>query len=525
MNKKLKRLIISLLITPFLLTACGTKISDNKPANNSKEVISSDEETKYRKVQGNKEDFDQLLDSINLSRKEVFANAPIIKDEYINWFEKGEEEFSKEEVKEIADYAKELQRGGVVRRPELEYDANKVLTYEDAKEDIDRLFKLFRYCYGPYGYFGGDEVFNEAKTAIMNDMEGKKEISSLDFKGILTKNFDFIYDAHFFIGQDYDTYSKLQMYYMYPEEFHKDDKGYYRVVEQKNHYLKGINNDSDIEKYMKVSINEEGQLVYKAAILKQSSKNRSVNVPLSYSIGEETIEEKVYFDIMWSIPRNKVDKFEYRLIDNIPVAKVAAMSDNDTVKDSQSRFMKSAEEMKEYPISILDLRANEGGYRTSGEAWIETFSGKSERVEAATVFVNSSITNEIFQTYNKKPFELLQKESIIPERIPNDKLVFVLINNFTASAGEWFVEELFNMDNVIFIGTNTMGCKISNKVNYRLENSKIDLGIGDALTLSPYGEDFEYKGFQPDILVESDKALDRLLKMIEYYGISENKKE
>ena len=273
---------------------------------------------------------------------------------------------------------------------------------------------------------------------------------------------------------------------------------------------------------MKVSINEEGQLVYKAAILKQSSKNRSVNVPLSYSIGEESIEEKVYFDIMWSIPRNKVDKFEYRLIDNIPVAKVAAMSDNDTVKDSQSRFMKSAEEMKEYPISILDLRANEGGYRTSGEAWIETFSGKSERVEAATVFVNSSITNEIFQTYNKKPFELLQKESIIPERIPNDKLVFVLINNFTASAGEWFVEELFNMDNVIFIGTNTMGCKISNRVNYRLENSKIDLGIGDALTLSPYGEDFEYKGFQPDILVESDKALDRLLKMIEYYGISEN---
>lgn len=37
-------------------------------------------------------------------------------------------------------------------------------------------------------------------------------------------------------------------------------------------------------------------------------------------------------------------------------------------------------------------------------------------------------------------------------------------------------------------------------------------------------EDFEYKGFQPDILVESDKALDRLLKMIEYYGINgENK--
>jgi hypothetical protein len=40
------------------------------------------------------------------------------------------------------------------------------ITKDEAKEDVDMLFRLLRATYGAYSYFGGDEVFNNAKKEI-----------------------------------------------------------------------------------------------------------------------------------------------------------------------------------------------------------------------------------------------------------------------------------------------------------------------------------------------------------------------
>ena len=524
MNKKLKTIIISLLITPFILTSCGTKVSSNSEDSNFKYMNLS-----HKK---NNSEINQLIQDINNSRKEIYSNTPTIKDEYINWFKNGEDEFTEKEIEEAVAYEKLHRNGKVIKSPESTYDEKKILTYEEAKEDIDYLFRLLRYSYGPYAYMGGDEIFNNAKTTIISEIEGKDTIKCYDFTNILRKNLTFIKDAHFGmshnnieVNNDYDG----QVYYVGKEEFFKDSKGYYKLVEKKKYYANEINKDKDIEKYIKMSINAEGKLVYNVAILREWSRNSLMSIPVSYIKGQDIIEESIDLSMLSLKYRNKFDPFEYRIENNIPIAKIGAMHDVTPGSSAQDNFVNTAKEMKEYPISIVDLRGNTGGFSTAGLNWTVEYTGSGYGVYGAFAQVDSKMTREIqTQVVGKMPqfpFSTIQREAKISERVENDKLLFILIDKYVGSATEIFLENLINVDNVVLVGTNTMGCRISNIFNYKLNNSNIEVSFGDKLYLTPYGEDFEYKGFQPDILVESDKALDRLLKMIEYYGISENNKK
>lgn len=509
MNKRIKISIISLMLLPMIITSCGTKSSLNNESNNLSnniEILQKEE----------KNEFNNLLGEINYSRKEVYKNPPVIKEEYINWFKEGDEEFSQEEVKEIIEYSSSFVSGNIILNPESQYDDNKILTYNDVETDVDRLFKLFRYAYGPYGYFGGDEVFNNAKASIIMDLQGKDEISSGDFYKVILDNLTFIEDAHFRINSAVPDASKFNVYFIGEDEFLKDSNGYYKIVDENKYYIKEINGSSDVENLMRISVNNDGKLIYRIGEFRNSGMSKAINISITYSCKEDIIEEKTYLEVARAINRNRVDKFEYRMINDIPIAKVGAMSDTMQVQDAQERFMNSAKEMKKYPISILDLRGNEGGFRRAGESWIDEFSGFIRRVDPATAYVNSTITTGNIYAV---PFLEPRKEATVPDRIPNDKLVFVLIDSHNGSAGEWFVEDLMNMDNVVLVGTNTMGCKLNNSAHYLLNNSKIDITLGDMLSLSPYGEDFEFKGFQPDILVESDDALESVLKIIDYYNL------
>ncbi|GAA0115607.1 hypothetical protein UT300016_13340 [Clostridium senegalense] len=105
-------------------------------------------------------------------------------------------------------------------------------------------------------------------------------------------------------------------------------------------------------------------------------------------------------------------------------------------------------------------------------------------------------------------------------RIQNDKLLFVLIDKTIFSAGELFIECLMNMDNVILVGTNTCGGNITGNIYYyKLKNSSITVQFGSGLYLQPCSNDFEFNGFHPDILVDSNEALEKVKKLINYYNL------
>ncbi|NEU05785.1 S41 family peptidase [Clostridium senegalense] len=472
-----------------------------------------------------KENFNRFVEGISLSRNELFKNAPSIKDEYIKWFKDGEDIFTPEETKEAIDYQKSFYQKNLILHSARRYNEKKVITYDEAEEDVNSLFKLFRYCYAAYGYFGGDIVFNEAKENIINTLNVQPSIKAEDFSNLLLNNLEFIKDGHFALADKNPFRYKFKSYYIYDkDEFFKNENGYYKIVDKRHYYIKEINKDKNIDKYMKYTINDNGKLVYSIAMLYENS-SLNINTDITYSNNKDTLNESIVLDeVKFSTPNNNVP-FEYSVEDNVPIAKLSAMYTSTEEDTSQYDFANSAIDMQNYPVSIIDLRGNRGGFVDAGTNWIQSYSGYSANPRGAYSYLNSSLIRELKKSNYPDSFvasyfissSLNSKE--LP-RIPNDKIVFVLIDKNTISAGEFFIECLMNMDNVILVGTNTSGANLCCDPYYhKLKNSSITVQLGNYLYLSPYGNEFEFNGFHPDILVDSNEALEKVQKLIKYYNL------
>lgn len=113
-----------------------------------------------------------------------------------------------------------------------------------------------------------------------------------------------------------------------------------------------------------------------------------------------------------------------------------------------------------------------------------------------------------------KSFNKWEVSSKVGTLVDNKNIVFILIDNGVASSGETFVRNLRTLKNVIFVGTNTYGCSlIPNNFFYKLPDSGIILYFGTGLFFTPGFE--EGTGYMPDIWVNSNDALDRVIKLIE----------
>jgi len=90
-----------------------------------------------------------------------------------------------------------------------------------------------------------------------------------------------------------------------------------------------------------------------------------------------------------------------------------------------------------------------------------------------------------------------------------------------SSAGDSFVGELRQLENALFVGTNTHGNLLSGGiVRSRLPHSGIDIIFGQELHLRPDLSQFEGVGFLPDLWVPPGEALERVLAFIERYGLN-----
>lgn len=209
-----------------------------------------------------------------------------------------------------------------------------------------------------------------------------------------------------------------------------------------------------------------------------------------------------------------------------------------------SFFGQTVKELKSYPISIIDIRGNGGGYDTSSLEWFKGYTGKeanpaeSYALLYSKVFITSAMKtaknmirnkenmtqdsyNKVLDGYNKltqmersKDFNKWEVEIEAGSFVDNKNIVFVLIDNGVASSGEGFIRNLRTLRNVIFVGTNTNGCgSFGNCYYYRLPNTGMVLYFGADIDLT---SDFEEGvGYMPDIWINSGDSLERIEKLIE----------
>ena len=410
-----------------------------------------------------------------------------------------------------------------IARNYYNYDNNVVLK-NDAKEDINLLFKALKFGYGGYEIFGGDEIFTKAKNNILKEINNHDNLLVKDLETILINNLSFIKDNHFRINENPVFKEKYTYYYNNHHPIIKDGQEYYMNFENKKYKIESINKDKNIENYIRYTLNKNGVLSYELGIL--SLENKQLEVLISNNDNKKTIP------INLEQSNNTVKNTSIK-DSNIGYIKLNSM------KKISDDILNKTKSIKNNRVNILDLRGCSGGSDLEARKWFETYFNQEIGINGTILFKYTEFIKEMYINEIKRSYELglcseeefineitrissfYSKEkmnSIIPytevdKTLDNDNYLLVLVDNTIASSAESLLIYLRTVKNVVFIGTNSSGTtKIMDKLGFLLPNTKIVCAFGTkAYNFSSF-EIEEGKGLEPDIWLGTEDILDRAYK-------------
>lgn len=421
---------------------------------------------------------------------------------------------------------------------------SKAVTKKEAIEDVEALFKLYKYTYAGYHYFGGDETHDEAKRNIINDIKefNKDEISCEQFIKIISKNMNFVQDGHSHIisikqgKYQLESMSSCEKYKMYiNDEYDISYKNgeYFLYLNNKEFAIESVAEDTDLEKYIKTTIGDDGKLCYAFISLFTTEENSAKHSKIAVKDGAE----KIIVDIKWRICKDVTadyeEPFEKTVISGIPVYTVHTMSAKDSHEiESLNEFSGSALKAKYEKLFIIDLRGNKGGDSSYSMDWFYYYTGSYPVIpiqmytkvtplylSVLEKFGGVASESEKYSMVNGKWDTYISKDK---RWVSNDNIIIVLIDYNVASAGEDMVKYLQYLDNVIFIGSNTRGAQLTGNVADKyLPNSGLLAYYGDKIFFYDTLENKDGKGDMPDIWVNPTEALDKAIKLCKYYMLND----
>lgn len=384
-----------------------------------------------------------------------------------------------------------------------EYDPEKILTQQQAVEDVTYLFDAFHDCYGPYEYFGGAEVFDAVEETIKAELQTKETLIAADLEQILLENLAFIKDGHFNINNKSPYMIKIPFFFR-EVAFVKTEEGYQAIDGRKVESVEGYDN---LDELMKRSISQEGKLVYYPVLLKDNDPSIRLDLPQScketlivHYTNKTTQELKaepfqIYSETFLKTPE------EYQVVTSRQNGEIPVFQFNEFDLDYEEEISEGAKVLKKAPIAILDLRSNRGGSALIAEDWISKYAN-------TLVLMNRNIIDT-------KTGEFLRNEE--DKWIENPNMLIILSGKYSASASEMLIDCAYNLENVLIIGENTMGALLGGQGSTCLPSSAVKVGVGNGLmSLQTEGDYFEeLRGFYPDIWVPAGEAEELAVKLIE----------
>lgn len=184
-------------------------------------------------------------------------------------------------------------------------------------EDAEFLFDVLKYSYAGYSYFATEAVWKE------------------------------IVRSHF--------------YYNDTIHIEKDSRGYYVKDNRPKWYIQSIENNENVEYYIKPSLNAEGKLCYYLRLLDTQSHTH-----LNVVFQSNSKEYKTTIKVSRSESQiNKNEKaYTYKMTNDIPIITMGRMYNKNAEDHSVEEFVESAKKISNQELAILDLRGN-----TRGQSW------------------------------------------------------------------------------------------------------------------------------------------------------------
>lgn len=525
----LKRSLILLLsMSVVMLISCS---STQQTTSNNEEPINQTEDQDVVVNTTQELTFDDVLTDLNDKRDLISKNEINIK-QYI-YTSVTNDLITSDEAKLLLDN----------KEPE-----SSLLTEEQALEDVDALFRIFKHEYGGYVGFGGDETFGNAKENIVNELSEYSEIYISALEQIIVEELAFINDGHLHINGTNVNEQFIRKYYFNEKiGFNKDNKGFYTIIEGKRRYIEAINGDTDIESYMKLSIDEDGNLVNYIGMLKEDGPVIE-KLKIKYNEGESISNDEIDLIRASTLRNHDKQTFEEEISNGIPVITLRRCDDIDD-EILMKNFVESGQKYKDDKVLVIDLRGNSGGSSMWSEMWFKNYTGFSVERGGGNLSrygpihkqfnllymdeINTSYLdkydmpelNDIAEKYYDSIKDIMSEDVDLnyklTERnyqiIDNDNIIFVLIDKGVASAAEDFVLNLKSIDNVVVVGSNTLGCSdVANIMNMYLPNSNINVYLGLAQDMKQDAPHFfDGVGLEPDIWLANSNMLERVLKLIE----------
>ena len=439
--------------------------------------------------------FEELMEEVNAKHQEVEAMDVDISDY-------------------IGDLVDDEQRNQYyLKQTQEKYDPEKMLTQQEAIEDVTYLFDAFHDCYDPYEYFGGTKVFDVAEEKIKEELQKQESIKSEDFEKILLQELKFVKDAHFGINMQRTNPVKIPFFFR-ENAFQKTKNGY-QTTEGKQ--VKSVEGYENLDEIMKRSLSKEGELVYYPVLLKDCDFWDAFETPqtcdetliVHYTNGESEELEAEPYQIYTEMDIEHPEK--NKVVRAWEDGEIPVFQFNMFDEKHRDSILTGAKKLREAPISILDLRSNTGGNGGIPGEWMERYTQKSVSGHKTVIDTKEGIKIEDSDT--EEPW------------VEHDKMLIILVGKYSASASEWLLDLAYNVENVLIVGENTSGAIIGMTSKISLPNSacQVDIGSGK-VSLFPEDKGYmeEFRGVYPDIWVPAGEAEDLILQFLEHYEVTES---
>jgi Peptidase family S41 len=435
-----------------------------------------------------------------------------------------------------SDFKEELPAEALLPPGSSDFNTSAVfISPHDALQEIDFLFKLIKYGYGGYQFFGGDEKFQAAKNKIDQEIltetnEGKLPLAR--YLAMITNHLNFIQDGHFRIGE-VNLCKKYNYYTTDQYIFNEDNQGIYANINKKKHYLVTVNGQ-DPAAFIKLSLTKAGKIVYQLGMV-SDSEDYSIDLNMVF---DNNIQETAVLERQNSYYINGAVYDHYEL-SGIPVIQNCSLNPTPENIGTLRKFVSEANQFNKYKVVILDLRSNSGGSDSYAAAWCRHLTsnnilgdwvmGKLVTNTALKLHLNTIEANEDESTIQEMKASLKELKSTEDTTFPgwsplyfskglkvnNRNFLVVLMDSYTASAGEDFIKYLRQMNQVIFIGTNTAGLLIAGNVGAcQLPYSKLPVSFGTSLSPEPDLSNRDGMGYFPDIWITSNDTLNSVVKFV-----------
>ena len=444
------------------------------------------------------------------------------------------QDFDAETFENVSDILRRMRSQNLVNQHTV-YDAadlDAYITRAEAAWEIRFLFDLLKHAYAGYQYFGGDGVFLPLRDSMLEQlaqMPDPLQVSSYLRSVLFPAFFGAVTDFHFVINGM--GIARRQYWPHICEDFTlrrrngdnfvvEIDGAAYNVIKTKAACGKPVDG-------ILPTLTREGEFAW--AFGRFASVNDLGVEEMSAVLENAATGERRVLPV--SLPRlplyfpSSEPMFETRMEGDVMVVV------NRTLRGAGSReqFFRLGLDLQNEPALVLDLRGHRGGNAELARAWVDGFTRRWPRHD---IMLNRfSLESSIAAILHGGT--ALPEEAVMPawvprdfsqisfSVIPNDNLVIVLTDNRVGSAGDMFVGFLRQLENALFVGTNTQGALVTSRFpTITLPYSGIVIQFGTCLHLRPDLSQFEGRGFMPDLWVPPGESLERVLAFIERYGLN-----